>query len=307
MQQRYRWAVGAVAAAAVTIATGIPPASAATTPLAIKSTFNASNEGWRVIGDTTAEAATFRSTGGNPGGYAEAADAATGGVMYWLAPAKFLGDRSGFYEGKLLFDLRQSATDTQFDDNDVELEGGGLTLTFNHSPNPGTNWTHYAISLRETAGWRNGSVAATEADMRNALKNLTALRIRAEFRTGADTDGLDNVTLASGPQFTVNNVSVAEGNSGTKPLTFVVKLTSPSAKPQTVNFATANGTALAGQDYQAKTGTLSFPAGTTSKTVMINVVGDTVTENPETFKLQLSGGSVPINKPTGVGTITNDD
>lgn len=306
-KRRTKSALWTITAAAVALAAGVPPASAAGTPLAIRSTFNANDEGWRVVGDTAAATPTFRSSGGNPGGYVEATDATTGGVMYWQAPARFLGNRSAFYEGRLLFDLRQSATDSQFDDDDVQLIGGGITLTLDHSPNPATSWTRYSIPLKETAGWRKGSVAATEADMRTALQNVTGLRIRAEFRTGEDSDGLDNPTLTSGPQFTVGNVAVTEGASGITLMTFVVRLTTPSASAQTVNFATLDGTALVDQDYQAKSGALSFPPGTVSRKVSVNILGDTLTENDETLKFQLSGGSVPIRTPTGTGNIRNDD
>src|SRR5262249_21301403 len=77
----------------------------------------------------------------------------------------------------------------------------------------------------------------------------------------------------------------------------------------TVDFATADGTAtVAGADYASTTGTVSFGAGETSKTVSVTVNGDTLAEPDETFLVNLSnpvGGTIADGQATG--TITNDD
>jgi chitinase len=109
------------------------------------------------------------------------------------------------------------------------------------------------------------------------------------------------------PSVSVGNVSMNEGNAaGTA--TFTVSLSSASANPVTVNYATANGTATAGSDYTAKTGTLTFAAGETSKTVTVNILGDTVVEQNETFDLLLSAPTnATIGTGTGTATLLNDD
>ena len=110
------------------------------------------------------------------------------------------------------------------------------------------------------------------------------------------------------PQLSVSDVSVTEGNSGTTSATFTVTLSPASTGTVTVNYATANGTATAGSDYMAASGTLTFSAGQTSKTVAVAVAGDTVIEPNETFYLVLSGASgATLARPQGVGTIVNDD
>lgn len=86
----------------------------------------------------------------------------------------------------------------------------------------------------------------------------------------------------------INDVTVAEGNSGSTLATFTVRLSTPSATPVTVNFATANGTATAGSDYVARTGTLTFAPGITSQAVNISITGDTLAEPDETFLVNLS-------------------
>ncbi len=77
----------------------------------------------------------------------------------------------------------------------------------------------------------------------------------------------------------------------------------------TVKYATANGTATAGSDYAAVPSTLlTFAPGQTSKTVTVNVAGDTIKETNETFTVNLSGASgATIFDGQGVGTILNDD
>ncbi len=76
----------------------------------------------------------------------------------------------------------------------------------------------------------------------------------------------------------------------------------------TVAYATANGTATAGSDYVAKSGTLTFAAGTTQQTIDVTVNGDTVVEPNETFVVNLSSPSgATIADSQGQGTISNDD
>ncbi|SHO67271.1 chitinase [Pseudoxanthobacter soli DSM 19599] len=110
------------------------------------------------------------------------------------------------------------------------------------------------------------------------------------------------------PTLSVADASISEGNSGTTHLMFTVTLSAASTTPVTVGYATGNGTATAGADYKALTGTLTFAPGETSKVVHIEVNGDTVVEGNETLNLTLSSPSgATIADGTGVGTIVNDD
>jgi len=123
------------------------------------------------------------------------------------------------------------------------------------------------------------------------------------------------VTIASDdaqPTVNIDNVTKAEGNSGTTKFTFTVSLSNPSYQPISVYYATADGTATAaGKDYTAvtKAKLLSFSAGqTTPKTVTISVKGDKIGENDEWFLVNLSSPTnATIGKGQGTGTITDDD
>ncbi|MBO1055424.1 MAG: hypothetical protein HEQ27_02390 [Dolichospermum sp. JUN01] len=108
----------------------------------------------------------------------------------------------------------------------------------------------------------------------------------------------------------INDVTLTEGNSGTKNATFTVTLSGETFQPVTVNYATANGTATAGSDYTATTGTLIFNVnpGETSKQITVSVLGDSLFEGNETFFVNLSNAiNANIADAQGQGTINNDD
>ena len=101
----------------------------------------------------------------------------------------------------------------------------------------------------------------------------------------------------------IDDVSVAEGDSGTSTLTFTVTRSIDTSVTTTVNFATMDDTATAGTDYDASSDTLTFDPGDSSKTITIDVTGDGDIEDDETLLVQLSGpsGSAVIADGTGVG------
>jgi uncharacterized protein len=110
------------------------------------------------------------------------------------------------------------------------------------------------------------------------------------------------------PSVTIDDVSRAEGNDGTTTLTFTVTRTG-GTQPFTVDFATADGNATAGDDYDATSGTLSFAEGEMSKTIEVVANGDRNGEPNETFQVRLSNptGFAVLTDATGTGTIVNDD
>ena len=110
------------------------------------------------------------------------------------------------------------------------------------------------------------------------------------------------------PSLSINSVSVQEGDSGTRNATLTVSLSAASGKQVTVNYATANGTATAGSDYTAASGTLTFQPGTTTQTINVPVIGDTASEGNETVLVNLSNPTnATIATGQGVVTIVTDD
>jgi hypothetical protein len=104
----------------------------------------------------------------------------------------------------------------------------------------------------------------------------------------------------------IGDVTVLEGTSGTQTAAVTVTLSEPLKKPVSVNFATINGSAVAGSDYASASGKLTFAKGETVKTVPVTVYGDQVPEPNETFSVRLSnpkGATIA----DGVGFVTITD
>jgi hypothetical protein len=110
------------------------------------------------------------------------------------------------------------------------------------------------------------------------------------------------------PTLSINDVTVTEGNTGTTNATFTVTRSGDTSLLSTVNYATADDTATQPGDYASSSGTLTFNAGETTKTVTVSVNGDTLDEADETFLVNLSTPvGATISDGQGVGTITDDD
>ena len=110
------------------------------------------------------------------------------------------------------------------------------------------------------------------------------------------------------PTLSVADITVTEGNSGTTNATFTVKLSQASTQPVTVTYGTSNGLALAGSDYTAVSGSLTFQPGQTEKQITVPVIGDTQVEPDESFTLSLSSAqNATIAKASAIGKILNDD
>ena len=128
-----------------------------------------------------------------------------------------------------------------------------------------------------------------------------------------DNDGSLDTTFGPESSLSISDVSKSEGNGGTSEPTefsFEIALSSPSADVVTVDYSVSGGTATAGSDYQAVTGTqrMTIPAGSVSETVTILVYGDRLKEANETFYVYLANSSGPtIVDDRGIGTIVNDD
>lgn len=165
------------------------------------STFDNDNEGWVGSGDVSNIVSKWFATGGNPGGWAQVDDLSTGGVWYWQAPKKFLGNKCPAYGQLLSFDLKTSTTVGGYDQDDVFLQGNGTTIVFNFPNNPGLDWTHYEVKIDESANWRINTITgakATKAQILKVLSDLTIFKIRGEFARGTDDlGGLDNVIFPS--------------------------------------------------------------------------------------------------------------
>ncbi len=150
---------------------------------------------------------------------------------------------------------------------------------------------------------------------------ITLAANRACTTTGAIcSKGDDPVQMSNSPSATVAGptgtvvtstptVSIA-GGSGTEgddsSITFTVTLDEAAGETVTVDYATSDGSADAGDDYTAMSGTLSFSAGETSKTISIAIEDDIENESDETFTVALANPSgADLGTSSAAGTIKN--
>src|SRR5439155_1209324 len=134
----------------------------------------------------------------------------------------------------------------------------------------------------------------------------------AIITTGTGTGTITNDDAA--PSLSIDNVTLAEGDSGTTNFTFTVSKTGATALAATVDYATADVSATgdtscgAGTDYKSAAGSLNFAAGDTSKTVTVQVCGDNLYEATETFHVILSNpGNRTIGRRNGRAMPTSYD
>ncbi len=134
--------------------------------------------------------------------------------------------------------------------------------------------------------------------LRVTLSNLVHLNAGDLVGIGTILDNDDPPTLS------VSNASVSEGGD----LVFTVSQSVASGKTVTVNYATSNGTALAGVDYTSANGTLTFNPGQNDLTITVPTTEEMQDEDDETLSLELSNATeASIGTGTGAGTILNDD
>ncbi len=139
------------------------------------------------------------------------------------------------------------------------------------------------------------------------LANATNATLATATATGTITND-DATPVVTPPSISIGNTTVSEGNSGTSTAAFAVNLSKAATTTVSVGYSTANGTATAGQDYTATSGTLTFAPGVTSQTVNVAVTGDTAVEPNETFTVTLANPvGATLATASATGTITNDD
>ena len=200
----------------------------------------------------------------------------------------------------------------------VRVVHNGSSLTVSWDAPAGA--THYdvtytdadAISWARAAWNRAGTSLTITCDVREGYENQhciasgTAYLVGVRARNAAGESAWVNSARTSGPALSVADASVAEGPSAA--LDFAVTLAPASSATVTVAYATADGTATAGSDYTAASGTLTFAAGETAKTVRVALLDDAHDEGSETLTLTLSDASgAALSDAEATGTITNAD
>jgi large repetitive protein len=200
--------------------------------------------------------------------------------------------------------IQFTITKTGTTSNDITLayatSDGTATANSDYSPKAG--------SIKFLVADTSKMVQLTALSDTTIEANETVLLniFNASFGTIVDGQGVGTINDDdTPPSFSVNDASVTEGGS----VVFTVTKTGLTQNSYGINFATSDGTAIAGSDYTTVSGTLTFAATDTSKTWSVPTTGDLVDENNEQFNFTLSGatGGATITDATGVGTINDDD
>ena len=123
-----------------------------------------------------------------------------------------------------------------------------------------------------------------------------------------DNDGDDgNGGNSSGVKITVSPVSKFEGDE-TITFEFKVRLSEAGEENISVDYATEDRSAVAGEDYVATNGTLTFAPSETLQSVFVEIIPDTLKESDEEFAFTLLNPvNATLEKTEEIGTIRNDD
>ena len=185
----------------------------------------------------------------------------------------------------------------------------GWTVSFN-TPAQITNvWngvitSHVGDAYVVTNATWNAQVAATQSTSFGfqATPGGTGTAV-----TGLQLNGVASTPTVTTPGASVVGVTAAEPTAGaTSTANFAVTLSKASTTPVSIGYATSNGTATAGVDYTATSGTLSFAPGVTSQQIKVAVLADATVETNETFTVTLSKPvGATLTTATATGTITN--
>ena len=192
-------------------------------------------------------------------------------------------------------------------------EAASGTVTVDYATSDGTatagdDYTSASGTLTFSAGTTSQSVSVPIADDEEnesdetftvTLSNASG----ADLGTSSSTGTIKN-RLVVLPKVSISGGSGKEGDDSS--ISFTVTLDKAASGTVTVAYATADGTADAGDDYTATSGTLTFSAGTTSQTVAVEIADDIVNEGDETFTVTLSNPSgADLGTNSATGTIEN--
>ena len=266
--------------------------------------FTATNKAVGGLGiDLEASSSTFGVTPNDPGD----ADAANGFQNYPVLTSALTtsvagnGDLSVTVQGSLdttggLFRVEYFANRSCDDSTDGQLKYG-----------EGERFVGSATVLNPSTGVV--ALPSTTLTVPQGYTVLTATATSSLAHTAHTTSELSACRAITVPTLTVDDHTIQEPDTGTADVTFTVTLAPTSGQQVTVQFATADGTAIAGKDYQATSGTLVFAPGVSQRSLPVKVIGDTLHEPDETFVVNLTnatGGAV-IADGQGQGTIVDND
>lgn len=182
--------------------------------------------------------------------------------------------------------------------------------TGDQSAAAGSDYTDTSGTLTLTAGTteRSIEVPITGDTAVEPEETFVVTLSNADNATITVSEAVGTIYNDDYPSLSIGDAAITEGDAGTTEATFTVTLSEPSPYTATVAYETAAGSADDGTDFTTTSGTLTFEAGVTERTVSVDVIGDTEPEDDETFEVLLkSPTNATIGDSAGLGTITDND
>jgi hypothetical protein len=190
---------------------------------------------------------------------------------------------------------------------------GGTSVTFSAQPTnggdvPGYQWklngnnVGFDLDSYSTDSLHSGD--AVKVEMGSSLGCVTASTVTSNILQVA-VQNCDS-TL---PTLMTRSYPAKEGDGGLTTLNALVTLDKPAQLPVSLHYFTSNGDAMAGLDYVAASGTLTIPAGDSSGTVQIRIIGDLLAESNERFNLNFSNAvnvTLPADPQSRIMIIDDD-
>ena len=216
------------------------------------------------------------------------------------APALSIADASATEGQTLAFAVTLSAAAT----NTVTVR----YQTADGTANSSSDYTSASGTLSFAAGETSKtiSVRTTDDALEESSETFTVGLSSASGATISDDSATGTINDNDGtrPSLSIADASATEGQT----LSFAVTLSAAVTGTVTVSYQTSNGTASSSSDYTAASGTLTFRAGDTSKTISVSTTDDSRDESNETFTVQLSGAAgATISDASATGTINDND
>ena len=193
-----------------------------------------------------------------------------------------------------------------------QTAGQAVTVAFGNVPPEHDGRTAFALDVQSGSKPAADAFTVTNGKV-TGVESLDPVlwRVRVKPKSWKDVTvalGEVSATVPGPARIRVEDARAKEGKDAS--LDFAVTLSRAASGPVSVDYATADGTAVAGADYTATSGTLTFAPGETEKTVSVALLDDAIDEGKETFKLELSnprGAYLRGIHREAEGTIRNDD
>jgi Ca2+-binding RTX toxin-like protein len=211
-------------------------------------------------------------------------------------------------------------------------EDGAANLVYTFTRDITTNvlTVNYSIAGTANSSDYTGATPGTGKTITFAANSATAiLTIDPRADTTVESDETVALTLVAGTNYTIGtttavtgtitnddflptinlsaNQTIVEGFTSPQNLSYTVTLSKASTQSITVQYATANSTAIAGSDYTSTTGVLTFNPGITTQVINIPILNDDLNEVNETFTLSLTSPTNAVLGTTKTVTTTISD